>query len=637
MSAAQRYAFGDFVLERSQQRVRRRDGGALDLPPRLFSALLLFVENAGELLDKDALMRALWPGLVVEENSLSQVISGLRRALADDSHDSRYIQTVPRRGFRFIAPVTALPDAAATEPARGSQDRTVGASIPSRRRWLRLAMATGVATAGGAAVWWASRWASRADAAPHPATLAVLPFKPIASDARDELLEFGMADSLIARLSTVPGLAVRSIGSVRRYGGADQDPLRAARDLDVAWIVDGSLQRRGDQLRVTARLLRAGDGSAAWSGTFDEKFTGVFEVQDMISARVAQVLAPSLEVVAGAHPPQAALGGTRNTDAYQLYLAAARYAQDMRADGLRKSIELYKQALELDPGYALAWVGLAEAHRRKLFGADGLPSEVFEPADFSVQRALAVVPNLAEARAEQAFKLYWFDFDWAGAEREFRRALAINPNVAVAHFGLASLLLNQDRTDEGFAQMRMARELDPMSPVLNTLEAAYLLEAGRRDEARARLNRALDIAPRFWLAHCTLGLLLFADQQPDAGIAEMRRAVALADGTSRPSALLAIYLARLGQTEEARTILSQLLALEKTRYVPPTSLASVYAALGEVEPALDALDRALLTHDTRLTFLKDDPRLAVLRQEPRYAALMRKLKLDRFGAGLAPL
>src|SRR6185436_19389548 len=144
--------------------------------------------------------------------------------------------------------------------------------------------------------------------------------------------------------------------------------------------VDGSLQRRGDQLRVTARLLRASDGSAAWSGSFDEKFTGVFEVQDMISARVAQVLAPSLEVFAGAHPPPAALGGTRNTDAYQLYLAAARYAQDMRADGLRKSVDLYKQALELDPSYALAWVGLAEAYRHRLFGADGLPSEVFEPA-----------------------------------------------------------------------------------------------------------------------------------------------------------------------------------------------------------------------------------------------------------------
>jgi DNA-binding winged helix-turn-helix (wHTH) protein/TolB-like protein/tetratricopeptide (TPR) repeat protein len=662
MPAAQRYAFGDFVLERSQQRVRRRDGSLLDLPPRLFSALLLFVENAGALLDKDVLMRALWPGLVVEENSLSQIISGLRRALADDSHDSRYIQTVPRRGFRFIAPVTELPDSAAPEcipvaatgselraeshaehvpplvadPAIGSQ--TKGDRVfPERRRWMQLAVATGVAATAGGAAWWVSRWASRGDPARPSSTVAVLPFKPLLSDARDELLELGMADSLIARLSTVPGVIVRSMGSVRRYAGPDQDPLHAARDLDVAWIVDGSLQRHGDQLRVTARLLRAADGSAAWSGSFDEKFTGVFEVQDMISARVAQVLAPSLEVIAGARPPQSGLGGTRNTDAYQLYLAAARHAQDMRADGLRKSIDLYKQALELDPGYALAWVGLAETYRRTLFGADAVPSEVFEPARLAVQHALAAVPNLPEARTEQAFRFYWFDFDWAGAERGFRRALAINPNIAMAHFGLASLLLNQGRIDEGFMQLRTARELDPMSPVLNTLEAAYLLEAGRRDEARARLNRALDIAPGFWFAHCTRGVLLLDDQQPADAIAEMRRGVVLADGNSRPVALLGVYLARLGQVEEARKILNQLLALEKTRYVPPTSLAAVYAALGEVKPALDALDRALLTRDTRLTFLKDDPRLAGLRKEPRFVALLHELKLSGYGPGLAPL
>ena len=663
MGPSPRYAFGDFVLEPSQQRVRRRDGSALSLTPRLFGALLLLVENAGALLDKDALMRALWPGLVVEDNSLSQVISGLRRALGDDSQDSRYIQTVPRRGFRFIAAVTELQDPVApersptavpesvlqvepphqpaqahlAEPAIAAGSHDAGRIGPDKRRLLRLAMATGVAMGLGGVGWWASRQASRAGTAAHLSTLAVLPFKPLVFEARDELLEVGMADSLIARLSTVPGLVVRSIGSVRRYAGADQDSLRAAHDLDVAWIVDGSLQRRGDQVRVTARLLRAADGAAAWGGSFDEKFTGVFDVQDVISERVARVLAPRLEVFAGARHALTEIGGTRNTDAYQLYLAASRHAQQMRAEGLRKSIELYHQALAIDPGYALAWVGLAETHRRMLFGADALPSEVFGPAQAAVERALAAVPNLAEARAERAFKLYWFDFDWPGAEREFRTSLAINPNVAAAHFGLASLLLNQDRPDEGFAQMRTARELDPMSPVLNTLEAAYLLGAGRRDEARARLNRALDIAPSYWYAHSTQGVVHLADKQPDNAIAEMRRAAELANGNSRASALLAACLARLGQSDEARKILNQLLTLEKTRYVPPSSLATVYAALGDIEPALDALDRAFVTRDPRLAFLKDDPRLASLRREPRFVALLRKMKLDRFGPGLAPL
>jgi TolB-like protein/DNA-binding winged helix-turn-helix (wHTH) protein len=463
--------------------VRDLDGETLTLTPRLFSALLLFVENAGELLDKDALMQALWPGLVVEENSLSQVVSGLRRALADDSVSSRYIQTVHRRGFRFVAKVTVLPDdevpvaflhaapetllekvspprlqgAAPLGPARDPARRLSDLRAPDKRSSLRLALAGGAAVMLGGIGWWVVRRGPSSGTAALPSTVAVLPFKPLVAEGRDELLEVGMADSLIARLSTVPGLVVRSIGSVRRYAGADQDPLRAARELDVAWIVDGSLQRRGDQLRVTARLLRAADGSAAWSGSFEEKFIGVFEVQEMISARVAQVLAPSLAVLADARQPPASLGGTRNTDAYQLYLAAARHAQDMRADGLDKSITLYHQALEIDPGYALAWAGLAEAHRRTLFGADAQPSEVFGPAAVAIERALALAPNLAEALAERAFRLYWFEFDWASAERAFRRVLEINPNVAMAHFGLASLLLNQDRPDEGFAQMRMAR------------------------------------------------------------------------------------------------------------------------------------------------------------------------------------
>jgi DNA-binding winged helix-turn-helix (wHTH) protein/TolB-like protein/tetratricopeptide (TPR) repeat protein len=660
--ASTRYAFGDFVLERAQQEVRRPDGSALNLSPRLFNALLLFVEHAGELLDKDSLMRALWPGLVVDENSLSQVVSGLRRALSDDPVASRYIQTVPRRGFRFVATVTTLPEPTATSttdpvvtdeslqrdsmppsdvlaplaPAAGAAIRPGEAHAPTRRRWLVMSLIGGAAASLGAAGLWASRRALRSGGAGPPSTLAVLPFKPLAAEARDELLEVGMADSLIARLSTVPGLVVRSVGSVRRYAGTEQDPLRAARELDVAWIVDGSLQRRGDHLRVTARLLRSTDGVAAWTGTFDEKFTGVFEVQDAISARVARVLAPSLEVFAGATPPVTGLGGTRNTDAYQLYLAAARYAQDMRADGLSKSMALYRQALDIDPGYALAWVGLAETHRRTLFGTDARPADAFEPADVAIRHALALIPDLAEARAEQAFKLYWFDFDWPGAEREFRRALAANPNVAAAHFGLASLMLNQDRPDEGLAQMRMTRELDPMSPVYNTLEAAYLLEAGRRDEARVRLNRALDIAPGFWLAHCTQALLDLADHKPDEAIAEMRRGVALADGTTRPLALLGSHLARVGQREEAREILNQLLTLAKSRYVSPSSIATVYGALGDVEPALDALDQAFLTRDTRLIFLKDDPRLAGLRQERRFVALMHKMKLDQFGPGLAP-
>ena len=647
MPVSERYAFGDFVLERSQQRVTHRDGTPLNLSPRHFSALLLFAERAGQLLDKDTLMLALWPDLVVEENNLSQVVSSLRRALGDDSQGSRYIQTVPRRGFRFVAAVTVLADADADAPPPSDAPSEPITPVPpgtpadpSKRHTLRLAVAGGATSVVASAGWWV--WRRTLSAAPvtQSPTLAVLPFKPLVAEGRDELLEVGMADSLIARLSTVPGLVVRSVGSVLRYAGPSQDPVRAARELDVTWIVDGSLQRRGDQLRATARLLRATDGSAAWSGSFDEKYTGVFDIQDQISNRVMQALAPTLQASTGSgaatQVPLTDMGGTRSTEAYQLYLAASQHAQGLRADGLRKSLELLNQALTVDPGYALAWVKLAEVHKRRLFSADAVPGEVFEPIKVALERALALAPNLAQAHAETGFSLYWFDFDWPGAEREFRRALAVNANVVMAHFGLGMLLVTQDRIDEGFTHLRQARELDPMSLVINTIEAGYLLSGGRRAEARARLVRVFDIAPNFWLAHATQGLLLLAEQQDEAGIAALRRAVAGADGSTQPVVLLGMHLARLGQRDEARALLDQMLALSKTRYVPPTSMAALHAALGEVAPALALLDKALVVHDTRLIVFKDDPRWARLRKEPSFVALMTKLKLDRFGPGLSP-
>ncbi len=653
------------MLERSQQRVLRSDGSELGLTPRLFAALRLFVENPDVLLDKDTLMRALWPGLVVEENNLSQTISALRRALGDEPPGSRFIQTVARRGFRFIAPVRVLDDAAAAgapQPPQPPQPRQPPDRLPApaavpppaiapvrdpgplptdRRRWLQRAGA-GTLAAGlaGVLAWvWSRERAAAPDPAATRATLAVLPFVPLSAESRDELLEIGMADSLIARLSVVPGLVVRSVGSARRYAGATQDPLRAAQELNVAWVVDGSLQRRGDELRVTARLLRAADGSAVWSGSFNETFTGVFDIQDLISARVMQTLGATVQASAGlaASVPQVNLGGTRNTAAYELYLAASRHFTRHRGDSLRKSIALYDEALKLDPGYALAHVGLAATQRERLLGADGNPAEVVAPARTAVTRALALAPDLAEALTEKAFGLYYFEFDWPGAEREFRRALAANPNVAFAHHGLGQLLLTQDRPDEGLSHMRLARELDPLSPFLNTIEASYLLARGRLDDAQIRLNRAFDVAPDFYLAHRTQGFLHWAQRRPDLTIASLRRAIADADGNSRPSALLGLYLARTGQAAETRLILDGLIQRAQTRYVPAFSLAVLHAALGEHAAALDALERAYVVRDPQLVFLKDDGRWSTaLRQEPRFAALLSRLKLDRFGPGTAP-
>jgi DNA-binding winged helix-turn-helix (wHTH) protein/TolB-like protein/tetratricopeptide (TPR) repeat protein len=625
------YRFGDFVLERSQQRVRHVDGTPVNLTPRLYSALLLFLERPGELLDKDTLFAALWPGLVVEENNLSQVVSGLRRALGDDAQGSRYLQTVPRRGFRFVAPVVGLPDPAESMASTAHDEPPEGPRSGRRSLVVGVAAVAVAATAGG--VWWQARRPPEGmrAASGDRSTLAVLPFRSLAADGRDELLEVGMADSLIARLSVLPGLVVRSVGSVRRYAGAEQDPVRAARELDVAWIVDGSLQRRGDRLRITARLLSAADGAAAWSGSFEERVTGVFDVQDAISERVARSIAPALAPAGSGRATSVASSGTRNADAYQLYLAARQHAQSIKAAGLRRSIELYNKAIDADPGYALAYAGLVESYRRMIFGADVAPIEAFEPAKVAARRALELAPGLAEAHAGMAWIRFWFDFDWPAAERGFREALGYSRNAVEAHFGLGLLLSSLDRPDEGFAHIRAARELDPMSLILNTLEAGYLLERGRKDEAVARLGRAFEIDPDFWVAHLAQAGLALTDGHPEQALASAQRADALADGSTQATAVVGVLLASSGRRDEARAILRRLLELQQTRYVPPTTIAAVQAALGNRADALDALDRAYAVRDTRLVYLKDDGRWAPLRQEPRFAGLMHQMRLDTYG------
>lgn len=652
MNAEQDLEFEGFRVDKQRRRLLRPDGSQVPLTPKAFDTLLFLLQRPGEVVEKDELLAAVWPGVVVEENNLSQAVSALRKALGDDPEAPRFIQTVPRRGFRFVAPVARAEPAARTDdiadPIDGAAGRATGepappSTVPSgpavpapakpSRRALLIGGAATAALAAGIVAWWLARSHDEVTPFDQPLqTLAVLPFKPLVPESRDEVLEVGMADSLIARLSTVPGLVVRSIGSARRYGGPTQDPLAAARELEVDWIVDGTVQRWGDQVRVTARLLRA-DGTARWSGSFDERFTSVFDVQAMISDRVAGVLAPRL----GARDRRGhAGGGTQNADAYQLYLAARHAAQTLRPSGLTKSIEFYKKAIALDPNYALAYAGLAETYRRLPFGADTAPVEAFEPARAAALRAIEIDPGLAEGHAGIGWVKFWYEWDWPGAEKAFRRAIALNPSVWEAHLGLGHLLSSLGRGDEGFSHIQRARELDPMSMITNTLEAGYLLGRGRRAEADQRIQRALELDPEFWVGHLTLASFHLADKQPAKALEALRTADRYSEGQSTQAlTLIGFLLGRTGQTEQAQAVLDRLLTLSKQRYVPPTSIAAVYVGLGDKGKALDYLERAYDVRDLRLAFMKIDGRWGPLKDEPRFQSLLKTMKLDTGPAGKA--
>jgi TolB-like protein/tetratricopeptide (TPR) repeat protein len=580
-SDQEQFEFEGFVLHGGRRELQRRDGSAIALTPRLYNALYLFVGRPGELIDKRELMASLWQGLVVEENNLSQLILALRRAL-DDS-EGRLIRTEPRRGFRFAAEVRAmhrLPPAASGFPSEG----------------LRT-------------------------------TLAVLPFAPLASTDRGGLLGLGMADTLIARLSTLPQLVVRSVGAVRRFAGVRRDAVQAGRELDVDWVVDGTLQDEGKQLRASARLLSVADGSAVWSDRFDAAWTSMFDVQDQIAERVAQALGRHLT-----HVPKA----TRNVDAYQLYLGGLNHAQSVAGDGLQKSIELFQHALQIDPGYSLAHIGIAEACRRMVFGADRQPLEVYRQWRPHQARALELSPDLPEAHAQLGWLRYWADHDWAGAERAYRHALSLNSSLAHAAFGMGFMLVVIGRVEEGLAFVRRARELDPTALLACTIEATFLQRQGDMEGARLRLSRVLEFAPQFWIAHMAMAVWHEERGELDAALAAIEQAGRLNPHSSQPVSMKGALLVQARREAEARTVLEELQLRAAERHVSPTSIASIQASLGERDAALDSLERAFDGNDARLLYMRDDSRWFTLRAEPRFQRLVERMNLADLPPGLAP-
>ena len=683
-------AFGDFRLDMPDRRVWRRDGTRVTLSPRLFDALLYLVEHAGELLDKDRLMATLWPGQVVEENNLNQMVLALRRALGDDGGDNRYILTVPRRGLRFVAPVrpvspslapgveinraapasnaaesgfasmtslsapsmTSMPSECA-EPVPlapsllrsahpfvqdGKEECTlqgVGTSLPRDTSAVspantprRLVVLGGVAAVVAAGAFAARHWLASESTPPAPVpltTLAVLPFKSLMEESRDEVLELGMADSLITRLSAARGIVVRSVGSVRRFSRNDTDPLRAARDLDVAWIVDGTVQRWGDRVRVTARLLNTADGVAAWSGTFDEPFTHMFDVQERISLRVADRLAPALSKSERAGVTAA---GTQNAHAYQLFLAARYQSQLFTPDSFERSLALYQQAIAADPSYAYAYAGLADLYRRLPFTSNTAPRDAFEPARKAALRAIELDPRHSVGHAMLGWVKYWFDWDRVAAERFFRYALELNPSSSDAHLGLGNMLVTSGHTAQGVAELRLARETDPMSLIAHTLEGAALVMHGAHDEGVARIEHALAINPHFWIAHTCLGNVHLQAGRTQEALAALRRAVSDSRGSVIARSHLAYALTLTGGTDEAYEILHALVAQSQTAYVSPVAIALVLVALGQNTPALDWLDRAHTVRDLRLMYLQVEHRWLPLRAEPRFVALARNVSLS---------
>ena len=454
--------------------------------------------------------------------------------------------------------------------------------------------------------------------------IAVLPFKPLVAENRDQVLELGMADSLIAKLSNSREIVVSSLTSVRKYSGLEQDPVAAGRELQVSSVLEGNVQKSGDHIRVTARLIKVADGVSLWAGTFDEKFTDVFAVQDVISQKVADALRLS-----GEEKNRLTKRYTDNVEAYQLYLTGRYHFARLIPPETRTAIRFFQEAIDLDPTYAIAYVGLAEANRSLAITADVPSKDCLPQAKAAARKALELDEALAEAHASLSFSLIWFDWDWAGGEREAKRAVALNPNSAVAHFAYGHMLSDLGRHQEAIAEIARTRELDPVFLLPRALEGMFLHHARRDDEAVATLQKVLDLDPNFWVTHLILGKVFITQRKYSEAIAEFSKARELSHGNSDTIASIGYIAALTGDEAKARTVLAELKALStQGHYVPPTTVALVYNGLKDHNDALGSLDKACEERDVRLTLLKVDPNWDSFRSNPRFIAILKRIGLD---------
>ncbi len=626
------YRFPPFRLDTQRRELTGEQGTVVPLTAKAFDTLCVLVERRDRVVSKDELMAAVWHGRIVEENNLSQAISALRRALGTDASEHRSIVTVPGRGYQFVAEVAegdddpdgplhahTPPSAAATALPR-RVDRRRANDGPRRAVVLGALLITLVLFALVA-----GRLREPTDPMPAPttatrATLAVLPFRSLSAGPRDELLELGLAETLVTRLGRSKALRVRSLASAQRLmAGHAADPVGVGRELAASYVVEGSTQRIGDDVRVNVHLLSVDDGGTLLSQTFDARIDQVFTLQDKIGDAVTTALA--LQPVA---VPARAASPCEGDDAGAFRaLLRAQYRLHRRAPD---TIAAFREAIRRDPSCSRAYAGLAMAY---LFLAhnDAPPDEVFPLARGAALQALRIDPESAEAHVAYGRYLQLHDWDWRGAEEALRRAIDRNPSLADAHFSLAHLLVNTGRFDEGLDQARQARELDPLSPFINALEGGFLSAAGQPDAARARLARALELEPDFWIALLVRGGLALDRSEFAAAAADLQRAAERSRRASQVLAVLAVAEVAAGRRSQAEAILRELQQRAAAGYLPPTSLAAVYNALGDTDAALDQLERAHAAHDIRIGFIKVDARWNDLRDEPRFKALMQALRL----------
>lgn len=638
------YRFGPFRLEDTERRLLR-DGRPIRLAPKAFDTLLLLVGRAGSLVTREMLLETVWSGAYVEEGNVTHAIWQLRRALEDGTGGERYIETVPRAGYRFVAPVHAEvagqpvggvvagslpaggPSLAPAETPRAAADVPIvpGATSYGRPRRPLAGRRAGLAALGALLIVGAvgAGWSLRRDSrARPPLAIAVLPFEPIGESADRHYLTAGLTEEVVAALGQLDPKRLNVVGrtSTLAFRGSREPFSVIGRELGADYLLEGATRSEAGQLRVTARLLRASDQVQVWSAAYERRVTSTLDVQRELSVAIAEAV--RLELAPGGEPARAR-PQTADAEAYDLYLRGRYLWRRFTPQTNAQAIDFFEQATARDPTYALAWAGIAQVLGGSTMNGDVSPATALPRARAAADRAVALAPTLPEAHGARGL-LEFFALDFAAAEVSLRRSLELDPGDSFTHLLLGHVRSQRGDHAGGAESTARARRLEPFFPMTHAISSQVAYQARDGAGALEHARRALSVDPQFWIGHIMMGQALELLGRRDEALESFVAAAHFSGGNSKALALQTAVLASLGRSEEAQELLALLGASAGERFVPPSSLAIAHAGLGERREALDLLEQAHAARDVQLMFLPVDPRWDALRDEPRFVALLRR-------------
>jgi len=612
------YAFQDFELDLKRYELRR-NGHVLKLEKIPMELLILLVSRKGELVSRDEIIEKLWGKdvFVETEHGINTAIRKIRQALNEDPENS-CIKTVVGKGYRFSAPISVREEEEV--PGEVAETEVVIPSPPMRRLWIPLVAGVAIFAIGLAinVAGFRDRLLGRRTPA-QINSLAVIPLENLSGDKNEDYFADGMTDELITDLAKNSNLRVISRTSVMRYKNTRKSLPEIGRELGVDAIIEGTAQRSGNRVKVRAQLIRAADDRHLWADTFERDMPDVLALQSEVASSIARQV--QMNLLAGRPPANR----TINPAAYEAYLRG-RYAWNRRSEAnLQEGIQHFQQAIALEPSYAEAYSGMADSYAALGYLSYLPPKEAFSQARAAAEKAISLDPSLAEAHASLAYVHFYFEWNWAAAEAEFRKAIELNPNYATAHDYYSYFLLAMRRYDEARHEIDRALQLDPLSLPINTDVAFQMFYRGRYDDAIVQLKKALEMNPKYPLGHLWLGRCYQMKGMYDDSLREYKATDEALPNWAVTIAGIGNLQAIAGKHEDALHTIERLDSLAKNKYVTPYGYALVYAGMKDKDKAFRYLNRAYDDRSNWLVWLRFDPRWEPIHSDPRFADLVRRI------------